>query len=199
MKQMVPALSPLLRSNTQGDILAALFLDTGREWTVADIARQVDSPYSLVHREVLRLVHGGIARDRRVGRARLVQANENYALVAPLQQIVLATYGPRAVLGQELQGVAGIEQALIYGSWAARYAGEEGTPPRDIDVLLVGTTPRKLLEQIAQTAGNRLAQEVNITRVSPEIWASTTDLFIKTIRERPHVEIPMVNTLGRVA
>ena len=40
------------------------------------------------------------------------------------QALVLHTYDPIHVVGEELSGVAGIAAAFIHGSWAARYVRE---------------------------------------------------------------------------
>lgn len=191
MKPAVPSLSPLLRSNTQGDILALLYLDTTREWSLADLSRLARANPSVVHREVERLVAAGVASERRVGRSRLISADRNYFLTRPLEEMVLRTYGPLAVLSQLLLSVPGITSAYIYGSWAARYEGEIGAPPRDIDVLVVGSANRSALEDVADEAGRRVRTEVNVTRVSQGEWTKSSSAFLKTVRERPLVEIPL--------
>ena len=48
-------------------------------------------------------------------------------------------YGALALLPGILADVDGIEEALIYGSWAARFTGEVGADPNDIDVLVIPT------------------------------------------------------------
>ena len=195
MKQMVPALAPLLRSNTQGDLLAALLLDESREWSLADLQRQVKANASVVHREIDRLVSGGVAQDRRVGRTRLVRADPDYELWAPLAQIVLRTYGPKALLSRLLSQEPSIEAAYIYGSWAARYEGEIGLPPQDVDVLVVGDPDRTTLQMIESRAQESIRKEVNITRAQSG-WQTAEDPFFATLRERPLVEIPLTASRG---
>ena len=191
MKQAVPALSPLLRSNTQGDILAMLFLEPGREWMLADIQRRTGANPSMVHREIERLMRGGVVVDRRIGRSRLVRAESGYELFEPLSEIVLRTYGPRAMLAQLLHKAEGVDAVYIYGSWAARYMGEEGRSPRDIDVLVVGDASRESLNRVALATEQQLAHEVNMTRISGSDWEASESLFLKTLRERPLVEVPI--------
>lgn len=190
MKQMVPALAPLLRSNTQGDLLAALLLDETAEWSLADLQRQVTANASVVHREIDRLVTGGVAKDRRVGRTRLVSADRDYELWAPLSQIVLRTYGPKALLSQLLSGEASVEAAFIYGSWASRYEGEIGLPPQDVDVLVIGSPDRTTLQVIESRVQESIRKEVNITRAVAG-WQTSEDPFFTTLRNRPLVEIPL--------
>jgi len=57
--------------------------------------------------------------------------------VAPLTQIIMLTFGPRAVIGEEFANLA-TDQVVIFGSWAARLSGEPGPMPADVDVLVIG-------------------------------------------------------------
>lgn len=66
-----------------------------------------------------------------------------------------------------LAGSAGVSAAFICGSWAARYGGEPGPVPHDIDVLVVGTVDRDDLEEIARAAQEKLGRPVDIRRVTP--------------------------------
>lgn len=63
--------------------------------------------------------------------------------------------------------------------------GETGSPPGDIDVLIVGTTPQSALAEIAHTAEHELRREVNIARVSPSDWQASATAFVKTVKSRP--------------
>ena len=70
MRNAAPPLLPLLRSRTQGDLLALLFLHPDQEYTLTRAAALVGVPPSTMHHEVNRLVENGLAVDRRVGQAR---------------------------------------------------------------------------------------------------------------------------------
>lgn len=131
-----------------------------------------------------------ILLDRHEGRNRLVRANDEHPLFRPMVDIIFATYGPVPVLRDLFAGVDGAERVLIYGSWAARRAGEGGAFPNDIDVLVVGSSPRRELTAIASAASSRLDVPVNITRVSAEEWgADEPTPFVATLRERPTVDV----------
>jgi len=168
MKSSVSLLSPILRSDTQGRLLAELVLHPERELTLTDLAKRVGVAAPTIMRDVDRLVDGGVVKDRRLGRARLISINTEHPLARPLAEIVLYGYGPAALLPELLAGVAGIEHALIYGSWAERYTGTPGADPADVDVLIVGTPDGAQLYEIAREASNRIGREVNINVVSPE-------------------------------
>src|SRR5659263_605570 len=155
MRMNAPPLAPFLRSNTQGEILALLLLDPDDAFSLVDVARAVDAPPAVVHKEVSRLVEAGVLRDSRQGRSRLVRANPEYRLLRPLTDLIAGTYGPVPVVADVLHGTPGIEAAYIYGSWAARHDGESGTQPRDLDVLVVGTAARVDLNEAAAAAEER--------------------------------------------
>ncbi len=195
MKAPVPALAPLLRSNAQGNLLALLFLHEDSEFSLADIARRIGAFPATIHREVARLVESGLLTDRVVGRSRLVRANPDHELHRPLRELILLTYGPRVVLESLISGLSGVELAYIYGSWAARYAGEIGSTPRDVDLLVVGSAPRDLLAKVARDAEEILGREVNATRVSLLDWDSDATPFIATVKARPLV--PLLPTATR--
>lgn len=145
----------------------------------------------MVHREVTRLLDGGVLVERTVGRSRLVRANVDYPLLRPLTEMVQAGYGPVRVLSDLLRNQRGVREAYIFGSWAARRAGVSGPPPRDIDLVVVGDATQRELHALAAMATKDLGQDVNITRVDPAAWLDQTNAFVKTIRSRPMTPIPV--------
>lgn len=98
-------------------------------------------------------------------------------------------FGPRQVLAEELVDVEGIDRAYLFGSWAARYAGEAGRPPADLDVLVIGDPERDELDDGAQRAAGRLAREVNVTIRSPAWWREGTGGFHTDVTRRPLVPL----------
>ena len=122
-----PPLLPLLRSRLQAEVLTLVLLNPDREWTLTELASRVGSAVSSVQREIVRAERAGVVASRRVGKTRLVKAARS-PLTAPLTELLLRSFGPRQVLADELADVPGIENAYLFGSWAARYAGQEGRP-----------------------------------------------------------------------
>jgi AraC-like DNA-binding protein len=197
VKALVPVLAPLLRSDAQGELLALLFLHPDQEYSLSEIARRVGVSLPTVHAEVGRLVSAGLLSERRLGQARLVHARADHVLARPLTEMLELTYGPAAVLPDVLGGLPGVRQAFVYGSWAARRLGEPGPAPRDVDVVVVGTTPRARLAAAEEEAGRRLHREVNITRISPAVWGAGEDPFVRTLTSRPLVPIAVGHEPGQ--
>jgi len=184
-------LLPLLRSRVQGDLLALLYLHPEREYSLTEAARLIASSVKAVHTEASRLVAAGFVDDARLGNVRLIRAVTDAPFSRPLTDLLAVTYGPLPVLTDLLAEADGVMSAFIYGSWAARYQGEPGTVPEDVDVLVVGTADRDDLDEIAQAAQHRLGRPVNIRRVRPAAWASPDpdDAFLASVRERPLVQL----------
>jgi DNA-binding transcriptional ArsR family regulator len=190
MKVSPPPLLPLLRSGAHGELLAWLYLHPDEEYSTQDLAYRVGLSQSTVSREADRWVESGLALERRIGRNRMLRAATGTILARPLTDLLALTFGPLPVLGSLLAGVRGVEEAYIYGSWAARYAGDPGPLPRDIDLLVVGDADPDDVYDAAREAETRLAREVNVTLVTPERWRDAVDdPFLAEIRRRPMVSL----------
>jgi predicted nucleotidyltransferase len=187
-KASPPPLLPLLRSRLQAEVLTLVLLNPQREWSLTELASRTGASISSVQREITRAEQTGVVSSRRLGNVRLVNAADS-PLTASLTELLLRSFGPRQVLAEEFEGVEEIEKAYLFGSWAARYAGEAGRPPADLDVLVIGTPDRDELDDAAQRAESRLAREVNVTIRSPAWWREGTDGFHADVTRRPLVPI----------
>ncbi|WP_020580008.1 hypothetical protein [Actinopolymorpha alba] len=91
-----------------------------------------------------------------------------------------------------LAGVSGVDEAFIYGSWAARHAGEPGPVPADLDVLVVGTADLDDLDTLERQARDRLGFDVHIHRTSREAWDEPADdPFLSHVRDRPLIQLDL--------
>lgn len=194
MKTMPSALAPFLRSETQGAILAELFIGHG-EHTISSLAKTVGTSPPTVMREVDRLVAAGYVTDRHLGRVRIVTANIQHPLYRPLQDIIRYSYGPVPILHDLLERQPGIDQALIFGSWAERASGIPGHDPKDIDVLVIGTMRPRAAAALANKATDLLGKEVNIRVSLPEDWRTKTDGLLREIASRPTIDLHLQDRL----
>ncbi|MEY2847787.1 MAG: hypothetical protein RI885_452 [Actinomycetota bacterium] len=191
MKPRVPLLSPILRSDTQGRMLAALYLHPDRERTLTELAEVAGVSAPTISRDVERLTTAGFLTARVSGRNRYVRVDRQHPLFSPMADVLRYSYGPLALLPGVLGPLRGVERAFIYGSWAMRYQGELGSDPNDIDVLIVGDLERSDVYDAASAATAMLGRETNIRSVTRDAWAESDDLFLRTVRERALVEIPL--------
>ncbi|MHB8187739.1 MAG: nucleotidyltransferase family protein [Dermatophilaceae bacterium] len=107
----------------------------------------------------------------------------------PLRDLVTVVAGPAHVLAEELCSLAGIDFAVVFGSWAARYRGEHGPIPNDIDVLVVGSPDRDDIYDAAHRAQGRLGREVNPIVASFNRWNSDDDPLMRDVRTKPVVTV----------
>jgi DNA-binding transcriptional ArsR family regulator len=188
MTRKASVLAPILRSETQARLLAALLLQPAREASIADLAREIGSDAGNLHGEVERLVQAGILADRRVGRTRLLRAADS-ELIAPLASLLLLGYGPKPALEQALHGLDGIDHAYIGGSWAARYTGQPGHFPRDVDVIIVGAPDRDDAIDAVVNALSRIGHDGQVIFRSRSAWREEGDAFTRTAKSGPLVEL----------
>jgi DNA-binding transcriptional ArsR family regulator len=187
MRSEAPPLLPILRSRHQGELLAVLLLHPDREYTLSDLSRRLNVPLSTLQGEANRLIDAGLVRQRRLGRARVLRAELANRYSRPLTELVTLAFGPHLVVEEELGLVAGLEAALIYGSWAARYQGEAGPPPNDLDLLVIGQPDRTQLYEAADRAERRLDLPINPAVRGRRRWDAAADPLVRQVKSSPVV------------
>jgi predicted nucleotidyltransferase len=190
VKTLPSALTPFVRSDTVGAILAEAFVHPDSEYTIAELTRRTGALPAVAHKEISRLVGTAVFTDRREGNNRLIRVNQSHPLYRPTSEIIAATYGPVPVLRELLEGVPGVREAFIYGSWAARRAGQTGSFPHDIDVMVVGDLSVDALLEIQAAARESLGLDVNLHRTTVASWdARLSDPFLSEVASRPVVSL----------
>jgi DNA-binding transcriptional ArsR family regulator len=191
MRTSAPAAAPIFRSDQQMRILAALFERRGVELSVSEVAHVTGVAVATASREVERLEEHGIVRSRNVGRSRFVSANWDLPWADALATILAHTAGLPARLAEVLREVRGVRQAFVYGSWAARHAGEAGPAPRDIDLLVVGDARLDALRKALRGLEHELSLEVNPVVVTEDEWSESASPLLAELRSRPIFELDL--------
>ncbi|MGL5929791.1 MAG: MarR family transcriptional regulator [Dermatophilaceae bacterium] len=182
MRNPAPSILPIFRSERQAALLAWLYLRPGEEFTLSDLARHLEVSLGALHAEVERLTTAGLLEDRRVGRNRLIRARTDHRAARALTELLTITYGPQTVVADEFEGLPGVDQVVIYGSWARRYRGELGREPRDVDVMVVGAPDRDEVYEAAERAEQRLGLPVNPMIRSSAAWREESDALVRTAK-----------------
>ena len=191
-KSPAPSLLPILRSQQQGEILALLLGDPDRELSLTEISQLTGAPHPSTYREVQRAEQAGLVTTRKVGNTRLVRANASSPYYAGLADVLTRAFGVPAVLADLLRPVKGIDEAYIYGSWAARHAGEPGRRPvGDIDVLVLGTPDRDQLYQALGLAEGKLGRQVQATVRDADWLNSGSGSFHESVTSRPLLKLAL--------
>src|SRR6266516_5357904 len=103
-------------------------------------------------------------------------------MVGPLAELLFLAWGPLQVVAEEFSGLPATDRVLIFGSWAARYRQQQGPPPHDIDVLVVGQSSREAVYDAADRAQRRLAMPVNPVIRTSDAWRGGTDPLVQQIQ-----------------
>ncbi len=191
-RRPAPSLLPILRSQQQAEILALLLGDPDLELSLTDIAERTNTPHPSVFREIQRAGQAGLVRTRKVGNTRLVQADTDSPYYAGLADVLTKAFGVPTVLASVLRSVPGIQRAHIYGSWAARHAGQPGLRPiGDIDVLILGEPDRDQLFAALSQAEERLGRPVEATIRDAGWLDAGSGSFHETLTSRPLLELDL--------
>ena len=185
-RRPAPALLPILRSAQQAELLTRILDRPDREESLTDLARVLNIPAASVHREVARAEGVGVVKSRRVGATRLVSANTDSAYFEPLRQLLVMAFGPPEKVRQALAEVPGVTGVYLYGSWAARHAGEVGTRPvGDLDLLVLGAPDIEAVYKALGPIEAVLGRTIQVS-VQPPDWLERGEgSFHDTVVSRP--------------
>ena len=191
MSTSAPALAPLFRSEQQLYLLSVLFTQADDELAIGALAERAGVAQATASREVARLAEHGLVVTRAIGRNTMVTANWGLPWARDLRSILMQTVGVLGRLAGALADVHGIEEAFVFGSWAARYLGEPGPSPHDVDVLVVGEASLRTVRRACAEVESELRIEVNPVVVDRARWtAKKPEAFVAQVRSHPLVPIP---------
>ena len=192
VSQPAPALAPLFRSEQQLRILAELFGGAATELAIGELANRAGVAQATASREVARLAQHGLVVTRALGRNTLVSANWELPWAKDLRSILVQTVGVLGRLAAALDGIDGVDEAFVFGSWAARYEGEPGPAPRDVDVLVVGGASLRSVRLACRAVEQDLRVEINPVVVERDRWiAKAPEPFLAELQSQPLVRIPL--------
>jgi predicted nucleotidyltransferase len=185
-------LLPIFRSRQQAELLALVLGDVTSEFALTQLKDQTGIPYPSIHREIERAQAAGLVVSRNVGRTRLVRANTDSPYFAGLADVLVKAFGVPWVLAGSLAGLDGVDRAYVYGSWAARFQGEEGDRPvGDIDLLVLGEPDRDTLYAVVGETEKRLGRPVQVTVRATDWLENGSGSFHDTLASRPLVELDL--------
>ena len=97
----------ILGSRTRAGVLRALLAEEPRSYRLLELARAVGTSVSSLQAELVRLEGIGLVRSRRVGDARVINANRSHPFAAPLRELLAAESGavPGAAAASTLQSL----------------------------------------------------------------------------------------------
>lgn len=180
---------PIFRSPRQFKVLGHLLINAGRSFTIPQLVEATDVSQPTVWREVERLRRAGILTSVRMGRTEVVRADESSRFFPELQSLALKLMGPAVLLREQIGEIAGIEEAWIFGSWAARHLGQPGPAPADVDLLVVGNVEPDVIDDAVEPLQRSFGMPVNPVVVSHSEWADASSGFLRQLKSEPLVPV----------
>jgi len=180
-------------SEVRRQVLAAFYASPGLVTHARELARRLGHPSQVVGRELRRLEHAGILVSEAVGRSRRYRVNVDSPIAGDVRGLVLRTIGVDALIDSALSGIAGIEEAWIFGSHAR---GTERASS-DIDLLLIGPVDRAALSERLVEVEQELARDVNVvayTRAELADLEAAGDPFVVDVLANPRTRVDALGT-----
>jgi predicted nucleotidyltransferase len=171
-----------------------VYLAPDRPAPIAELARELDLDSGGLTREADRLERAGLIRSERIGRQRLLRPDTDSPYYGALHSLLLTAFGPAALIGPAVGRIEGVEEAYLFGSWAARYSGQEGRDPADVDVMVIGRPSRSAVASAARELSERIGREVEATIVSADRWRKADEGFIRTVKTGALVPLDLGRT-----
>jgi len=86
--------------------------------------------------------------------------------------------------------VPGVDQAFVYGPWAARAKGNWRVRPGDtVELLVVGRVDEEALARVCAEASAELQVAVKPTTVSSDEWRSESSGLVRSVKAGPLLTI----------
>jgi DNA-binding transcriptional ArsR family regulator len=165
----------------------AFLYRTGGGIHLSELARRLGMSLTTAHHAVSLLEDTGLITSERIGGARILHPEMSSPYAEELRPLLLKAFGPETIIGDAIATVDGIEDAAIFGSWAARMQGDRGREPADIDLLIIGRPDQVALGDALREAEGLLQREIEPTIVSRREWTESRAPFLKTIKRRPMI------------
>ncbi len=175
-------------------ILRYFFARPGTVAHVRELARWLGYSPTIVGRELARLEAGGVLTSERIGRARRYRIDERSPIAGEIRSLVQKTIGVEARLARALDGLPGVEEAFIYGSYAR---GDERATS-DLDLLVIGRVDLARLSERISEAEQDLGRDINATayeRSEFDRLVASGDVFVSTVLNGPR--IPLTGAVDR--
>ncbi|MDD4910677.1 MAG: nucleotidyltransferase domain-containing protein [Sideroxydans sp.] len=178
-------LASLIFSEYRRRVLGLLLLHPERSYHVRELARLTGSSAGTLHKELSKLMQGGVLNRQEVGNQVHYSANRDCPIFTELASILRKTSGLADVLSEALSSVVGqIDVAFVFGSVAR---GEQNSNS-DVDVMVVGEVGFSEVIQALYPAQSILQREINpvvYSRAEFKRRVNAQESFIVEVLSKP--------------
>ena len=149
----------IFRSKTRQRLFRLYFSNPDGEYYLRELERLLETPVSMIRKELLRLEAEGMFLSKKRGNLTYFYLNKSYPLFDELKSMVFKTVGVQGSVRNILDRLNGVEKAFIYGS----YARDEASASSDIDLFILGNVNEDVLVRQLRDLEKDLQREINYT------------------------------------
>ena len=176
------------RSRIRRDLLRRLYETPLPRLHLRELARGAHTSAGTAARELGRLEDMGLVSRVAEGVQVYFQANAASPLHATVRDLVRLTIGAADTIRRRLHGLAGVESAVIFGSYAAGTMQSHS----DIDLLVIGSPDRDDLTERLERAEREVGRAINENVMTADEQArrrAAGDGLIASIDAHPTVPV----------
>lgn len=162
-----------LNSKIEIAVLEYFFVNPQARKYINELAQILGINPANLDKKLKELEKEGILHSEVSGKQKYYFLNKKYFLLSEVKKIFEAKYGLPEKFKKALNGLVGLEEAYLFGSFAKGNAGEES----DIDLLLIGGHSSLEADRRIAKMQNQLQREINTVDIA-------TDEFKKRKKNR---------------
>jgi hypothetical protein len=147
---MTEFLSELFASKIRAAVLAYVLIRPHLAFSLTDLSRALSLPVSSLQHECYKLERIGLFSSVREGNSRRYQAVQGSPYVQPLTDLIVASCGPVDVLRGCLDGIDGIDVAVLAAP--VPFEAYDLEPDETMPLVLIGSIGLAELEPIGERA-----------------------------------------------
>lgn len=167
-------------------ILAFFFLNNKRRVYLTKLGESLNIDKGNLSRYLSYLVKEGILKVEEEGRQKYFSLNSSYRFLSALKKMAVDEIGPEYLLKKRLAKLPGLENAYIFGSYAAGHFNDRS----DIDLLLIGShSPLDVYRELGILERD-LDREINVvdySRAEYEQKIKEKDGFLAKVMVSPKI------------
>ena len=176
-----------LRSQITQKVLGYFYLHEDAELYINEMARRLGLDSGNLTRKLEELESHGILKSQWKGAQRYYALNKRFSLYQEYKKIIKKTVGFEEILRASLKPLAGIQQAVVFGSYAADRMDQKS----DIDLLVVGDHNTVELQRLIARIQKTIDREINCISMTGEEYREKQkkDPFLKSLKSKPHLDL----------
>lgn len=169
-------------------ILGYYFVNPDKKRYINELAAILEIDPGNLFRKLKELEAEGILISEKQGNQKYFKLNKKYPLLKEIKKTYEMKYGLTDRLKKIANGLKGLREAYIFGS----YAGDSLQQESDIDILLIGNHSSLAAKRMILPLQNEIKREINIIDLTPKdfnLRRKHKDEFIENIFSNKIIKI----------